>query len=99
MEIDADGAVPNYAGLLTSLPIVEEVLNDHASQLGHDLIAYRNHVYRVVNLCLAVLGDSNVELEKASCRCRLPRPRDLDEQYVRLHHRSRSRASTSRLEG
>ena len=51
-------------GLLTSLPIVEEVLNDHASQLGHDLIAYRNHVYRVVNLCLAVLGDSNVELEK-----------------------------------
>ena len=54
----------NYAGLLTSLPTVEEVLDDHASELGHDLIAYRNHVYRVVNLCLAIVGDSRVELDK-----------------------------------
>ena len=54
----------NYAGLLTSLPTVEEVLDDHASELGHDLIAYRNHVYRVVNLCIAIVGDSRVELEK-----------------------------------
>ena len=54
----------NYAGLLTSLPTVEEVLDDHASELGHDLIAYRNHVYRVVNLCLAIVGDKRVELEK-----------------------------------
>ena len=37
----------NYAGLLTSLSTVEEVLDDHASELGHDLIAYRNHLYRV----------------------------------------------------
>ena len=54
----------NYAGLLTSLPTVEDVLDDHASGLGQDLIAYRNHVYRVVNLCLAIVGDSRVELEK-----------------------------------
>src|SRR5260370_2970761 len=54
----------NYAGLLTSLPTVEEVLDDHASELGHDLIAYRNHVYRVVNLCLAIVGDRRVDLEK-----------------------------------
>jgi HD domain len=54
----------NYAGLVTSLPTVEEVLDDHASELGHDLIAYRNHVYRVVNLCLAIVGDSRAELEK-----------------------------------
>jgi len=54
----------NYAALLTSLPTVEEVLNDHASELGHDLIAYRNHVYRVANLCLAIVGDKPVELEK-----------------------------------
>ena len=46
----------NYPGLLTSLPTVEEVLDDHASELGHELIAYRNHVYRVVNLCLAIGG-------------------------------------------
>jgi HD domain-containing protein len=54
----------NYAGLLTSLPTVEEVLDDHASELGHDFMAYRNHVYRVANLCLAIVGDSRVELEK-----------------------------------
>src|SRR5262245_58919616 len=50
--------------LLTSLPTVETVLSDHAPQLGHDLIAYRNHVYRVVNLCLAMVGDNRVEVEK-----------------------------------
>ena len=54
----------NYAGLLTSLPTVEKVLDDHASELGHDLIGYRNHVYRVVNLCLAIVGDSRVDVEK-----------------------------------
>jgi len=52
------------AGLITSLATVEEVLDDHASELGNDLIAYRNHVYRVVNLCLAFAGDRRVELEK-----------------------------------
>jgi hypothetical protein len=54
----------NYAGLLTSLQTVEDVLNDHQSELGHDLTAYRNHVYRVVNLCLAMRGHGRVELEK-----------------------------------
>jgi hypothetical protein len=51
-------------GLVTSLPTVEQVLDDHASELGHDFIAYRNHVYRVVNLCLAIVGDGRAELEK-----------------------------------
>jgi hypothetical protein len=32
--------------------------------LGRDLVAYRNHAYRVANLCLAIMGDSPVELEK-----------------------------------
>jgi hypothetical protein len=63
------GATPmlqyaDYAGLLTDLPTVERVLDDHASALGDDRIGYRNHVYRVVNLCLAIAGDSPVELEK-----------------------------------
>src|SRR5262245_9074962 len=52
--------------LITSFPTVEEVLEEHASQLGHDLTAYRNHVYRVVNLCLAIAGDRPVELEKVA---------------------------------
>jgi len=54
----------SYAGLLTNLPTVERVLGDHASELGHDFIAYRNHVYRVANLCLAIAGDRPIELEK-----------------------------------
>src|SRR5262249_19764471 len=54
----------NYTSLLTSLPTVEEVLDHHASELGADFIAYRNHVYRVANLCLAIVGDSRVEIEK-----------------------------------
>ena len=29
--------------MLTSLPTVEDVLDRHASELGHDLTAYRNH--------------------------------------------------------
>jgi predicted metal-dependent HD superfamily phosphohydrolase len=33
--------------------------------VGHDFIAYRNHVYRVVNLRLAIAGQGDrVELEK-----------------------------------
>jgi HD superfamily phosphodiesterase len=56
----------NYAGLITSLPTVEEVLDDHTSDLGNDFIAYRNHVYRVMNLCLAIVGDSRLELEKVA---------------------------------
>jgi HD superfamily phosphodiesterase len=49
--------------LLTSVPTIDEVLHDHASELGRDFIAYRNHAYRVVNLCAAIVKDS-VDLEK-----------------------------------
>src|SRR5258705_2578053 len=47
--------------LLTSVPTIDEVLHDHASDLGHDFIAYRNHVYRIVNLCVAIVGRSELE--------------------------------------
>lgn len=52
--------------LRTSIPTVNAVLENHAPVLGHDFIAYRNHVYRVANLCLAMLADARdgVELEK-----------------------------------
>jgi hypothetical protein len=49
--------------LVTSLPTIDEVLHEHASQLGHDLVAYRNHTYRVVNLCAAIVEDRG-DLEK-----------------------------------
>jgi HD domain len=54
----------DHASLVTSLPTVEQALTDHASELGDDFIAYRNHVYRVVSLCVAILRDSRGELEK-----------------------------------
>ena len=49
--------------LLTSVPNADEVLKAHMAELGHDFIAYRNHVYRVMNLCAAIAED-RVEVEK-----------------------------------
>ena len=57
-------AKADYAALVTSLPAVEQVLDHHASELGDDFTAYRNHVYRIVNLCFAIVGNGPVELEK-----------------------------------
>jgi len=54
----------DHPGLVTSLPTVEQILDNHASELGHDFVAYRNHVYRVMNLCLAIVGNGGVQLEK-----------------------------------
>jgi hypothetical protein len=54
----------DYASLLTSVPTVEQVLETHASELAHDLVAYRNHVYLVLNLCVAIVAGRRVELEK-----------------------------------
>jgi hypothetical protein len=54
----------DHAGLLTSLPTIEEVLGNHASELGHDLTWYRNHVYRVLNLSVVIVGEGRIELEK-----------------------------------
>jgi hypothetical protein len=46
--------------LLRDVAIVDDVLRQHASAIGPDLVAYRNHVYRVLNIC-AEMTDSNVE--------------------------------------
>jgi len=40
--------------VLRDIAIVEDVLREHAGPLGRDAAGYRNHVYRVVNLCLAL---------------------------------------------
>ena len=65
MNPQADSSPGSAAAtsLQTSIPTVNAVLDNHASALGNDFIAYRNHVYRVVNLCLAIAGN-RVELEK-----------------------------------
>ena len=55
------GASVGYGDLLTSIPTVDDVLNDHATALRHDFIGYRNHVYRIVNLCVAIVGRRELE--------------------------------------
>jgi hypothetical protein len=56
-EIQAFGS----GGLLTRIPTVDDVLNEHASALRDDFLGYRNHVYRIVNLCVAIVGRSELE--------------------------------------
>ena len=47
--------------LLTHIPTIDDILNAHAAVLGGDFSGYRNHVYRIVNLCAAIAGRSDIE--------------------------------------
>ena len=47
--------------LLTRIPTVDDVLDGRATALGDDVVGYRNHVYRIVNLCVAIAGRGEVE--------------------------------------
>ena len=49
------------AALLTRIPAIDDVLNEHATALREDFAGYRNHVYRVVNLCVAIAGRNELE--------------------------------------
>jgi hypothetical protein len=57
----ADAASAGYGALLTRIPTIDDVLNDHATALGNDFVGYRHHVYRIVNLCVAIAGRSELE--------------------------------------
>ena len=50
--------------LLTEISALDEVLHVHAAALGGDFTAYRNHTYRVVNLCAALCPGNAEQLEK-----------------------------------
>jgi hypothetical protein len=50
--------------LLTEIDTVDRLLSAHAAELGNDLPAYRNHTYRVVNLCVALSSLDPETLEK-----------------------------------
>jgi HD domain-containing protein len=50
--------------LLTDIPAIDEVLLAHAAELGKDSVGYRNHAYRVANLCLALTHDGPDRVEK-----------------------------------
>ncbi|HEU4892336.1 MAG TPA: hypothetical protein VFT47_12350 [Vicinamibacterales bacterium] len=47
--------------LLTLIPTIDDVLNQHEAALRGDFVAYRHHVYRIVNLCTAIAGRSELE--------------------------------------
>jgi hypothetical protein len=52
---EAEGA------LMTSIPAIDDVLDDYATALRKDFVGYRNHVYRVANLCIALAGRSELQ--------------------------------------
>jgi len=47
--------------LLTRIRIIDDVLSDHAIELRDDFVGYRNHVYRVANLCVAIAGTRELD--------------------------------------
>ena len=50
--------------LLTEIATLDEILNDHAGELGRDFTPYRNHAYRVANLCFVLAGSDPAQLRK-----------------------------------
>ena len=50
--------------LLTEIATLDELLQARAAELGSDFTAYRNHTYRVVNLCAAQSSGGPEQLEK-----------------------------------
>jgi hypothetical protein len=47
--------------VLTRIPTIDDVLNDHATALRDDFVPYRNHAYRVANLCVEIAGRNELE--------------------------------------
>src|SRR5262249_33209501 len=52
--------------LLTDIPTLDMLLHEHASALGPDYDAYRNHAYRVLNVCAALSTPAAAQLEKVA---------------------------------
>lgn len=50
--------------LLENVESIDRVLTTHAAELGADLTAYRNHCYRVFNLCVALSPGDDARLEQ-----------------------------------
>lgn len=52
--------------MLTAIGTLDALLAAHAGVLGRDLAGYRNHAYRVVNLCVAQSSGDEGALEKVA---------------------------------
>jgi hypothetical protein len=55
---------PERTMLLTAIATLDELLEAHSPEIGRDFTGYRNHTYRVVNLCVAQTSSDPVQLEK-----------------------------------
>ena len=55
--------VVGHRPVLTDVQTLNTVIAAHAEALGEDLVGYRNHSYRVLNLCLAV-GPAEAAVER-----------------------------------
>jgi hypothetical protein len=50
--------------VLTEITTLDDLLKAHAVQLGDDFMPYRNHSYRVANLCAALSPGNAQQVEK-----------------------------------
>ena len=64
--LDRGKRLPALDVLLERLDPLDRVLETHAVELGDDFTAYRNHAYRVVNLCVALAPCGDAALEKVA---------------------------------
>jgi HD domain len=56
--------VGGEAIVVTEIAALDEILNAHATHLGDDFTLYRNHSYRVANLCIAQSAAGAGQIEK-----------------------------------
>ena len=57
---------PTPLELLTAIGALDALLDAHAAVLGSDFAAYRNHAYRVANLCVAQSAAAPQPIEKVA---------------------------------
>lgn len=50
--------------MLETIATLDELLEAHKAELGKDFTAYRNHTYRVVNLCIALSSSDPGQIQK-----------------------------------
>src|SRR5262245_55696415 len=50
--------------MLRAIATLDAVLDAHTAVIGRDFTAYRNHTYRVMNLCIAQSSNALEQLEK-----------------------------------
>jgi hypothetical protein len=52
--------------VIDHVPLLDELLEAHGTALGADRLGYRNHCYRVLNLCVALSPSAREQLEKVA---------------------------------